>query len=89
MSSWRNKQHSYKETLSICKYDVSFICVSDVGSSYVPVRPPLPLITSRQVDRPNPYVESKQAWLESIDTLEGEKLGIIDLHPDIFGTSPR
>ncbi|XP_060562826.1 large ribosomal subunit protein uL4m-like [Ruditapes philippinarum] len=57
---------------------------------YVPQeRPPLPMITSRQLEFPNPYVESKQAWLENLDTVQSQKLGIIDLHPDIFGRHPR
>ena len=63
--------------------------ITETAPSYVATRPPLPLILSRQIERPNPYVRPKQAWLESIDTLEGEKLGIIDLHPDIFGAQPR
>lgn len=62
---------------------------ADADSSPAVTRPPLPLILSRKIERPNPYVAPKQAWLESIDTLEGEKLGIVDLHPDIFGASPR
>lgn len=62
---------------------------TETAPSYVATRPPLPLILSRQIERPNPYIPPKQAWLESIDTLEGEKLGIIDLHPDIFGAHPR
>ena len=67
---------------------------SDVPSTddglYVPQeRPPLPMITSRQLEFPNPYVESKQAWLENLDTNYSQKLGIIDLHPDIFGRLPR
>ncbi|RCN43214.1 ribosomal protein, L4/L1 family [Ancylostoma caninum] len=37
----------------------------------------------------NPFVEVPQAWVSSFDAVEERKLGIIDLHPDIFRVSPR
>jgi len=33
--------------------------------------------------------ETKQAWLESLATINNEKLGLIDLHPEVFGAFPR
>ncbi|XP_052105446.1 39S ribosomal protein L4, mitochondrial-like [Mytilus californianus] len=56
---------------------------------YVPDRPPLPIVTSRQLEYPSEHLPSKQAWLDTMATLEEEKLGIVDLHPKIFGTYPR
>ena len=53
------------------------------------VRPPLPLMTSRTIAFPPPNTPPKQAWLESLATIDDEKLGLIDLHPDIFATFPR
>lgn len=50
---------------------------------------PLPVITSRQLSYPVSYLPSKQAWLESLQTYEDQKLGLIDLHPQIFGVYPR
>ncbi|KAJ8308514.1 hypothetical protein KUTeg_013388 [Tegillarca granosa] len=47
-------------------------------------RPPLPMMTSRKLQFPNKYLVPKQAWLESLATLENEKLGILDLHPDVI-----
>ncbi|KAF6198539.1 hypothetical protein GE061_008287 [Apolygus lucorum] len=35
------------------------------------------------------YERPRQAWVESFDTLEEKKLGLIDLHPSIFGEMPR
>lgn len=49
----------------------------------------LPLITSRELKYLNPYEPPRQAWVESLDSVEEKKLGIIDLHPDIFGVMPR
>lgn len=61
----------------------------DDGDLEIAERPPLPIITSRKIEFPNPYSAPKQAWLENMDTVQSEKLGIIDLHPDIFGAPPR
>ena len=52
-------------------------------------RGPLPLMTSRSIAFPPPNVPPKQAWLESLATVDDEKLGLVDLHPDIFATFPR
>jgi large subunit ribosomal protein L4 len=57
--------------------------------SSVAVRPPLPFITSRKLDHIPPNRPAKQAWLETLGTIEDEKLGLVDLHPDIFATFPR
>ena len=57
-------------------------------SSAVSARP-LPLMTSRKLLFPNHYREPQQAWLESLGQMEDEKLGVVDLHPDVFGTMPR
>ncbi|XP_065155510.1 large ribosomal subunit protein uL4m [Atheta coriaria] len=35
------------------------------------------------------YVEPRQAWLENFDTIDEKKLGIINLHPEIFAARPR
>ncbi|XP_067680386.1 large ribosomal subunit protein uL4m-like [Haliotis asinina] len=53
------------------------------------VRRPLPVMTSRKLDHLHPNMKSRQAWLETLDTVEDEKLGVIDLHPEIFATNPR
>lgn len=31
----------------------------------------------------------RQAWIENLDTVEEQKLGLIELHPDIFAAQPR
>lgn len=49
----------------------------------------LPIMTSRKLQNPSPYTPPKQAWLETLHTLEDQKLGLVDLHPDIFGIYPR
>lgn len=54
-----------------------------------PVRPLLPLVTSRSLSFPPKFQQPFQSWLTNMDTVEEEKLGIIDLHPHIFGAFPR
>nr|CAG4641235.1 EOG090X0EDZ [Eulimnadia texana] len=59
------------------------------GEGSLPQRPPLPLITSRKLEFPPTYRQPRQVWVENLDTSEEEKLGLVDLHPDVFGYSPR
>ncbi|KAF1752298.1 hypothetical protein GCK72_018852 [Caenorhabditis remanei] len=37
----------------------------------------------------SPFVKTPQAWVSSLETIEDEKLGLVDLHPDIFRATPR
>ncbi|CAD5119843.1 DgyrCDS8425 [Dimorphilus gyrociliatus] len=50
---------------------------------------PLPLMTSRELYRVPKHQQAKQAWLETLSIINDKKLGIVDLHPDIFATFPR
>lgn len=54
-----------------------------------PTSQQLPLIVSRQLDYPHPRYPPLQAWLETLGQKRDEKLGIVDLHPSIWQTSPR
>lgn len=38
---------------------------------------------------PPKYQKPRQVWIENLDTLDEKKLGLIDLHPDIFAVNPR
>lgn len=49
----------------------------------------VPLITSRKLENCNKYRQPRQAWLETLSTVEDHKLGMLDLHPDIFAVHPR
>lgn len=46
-------------------------------------------IPKRQLPYLNPHIPIRQAWVENLDTKGKNLLGIIDLHPEIFGTMPR
>lgn len=49
----------------------------------------VPLVTSRKLQFLPKSKTPKAAWLENLDTVEEKKLGILDLHPDVFGQMPR
>ncbi|XP_072377643.1 large ribosomal subunit protein uL4m [Diabrotica undecimpunctata] len=46
-------------------------------------------IEPRTLAFPPKYQEPRQVWLESLDTIDERKLGILELHPDVFATNPR
>lgn len=35
------------------------------------------------------YLNSRQVWVENLDTISEKRLGLINLHPQIFGFQPR
>ncbi|CAJ0938952.1 unnamed protein product, partial [Mesorhabditis belari] len=37
----------------------------------------------------SPFVEIPQAWVTSFNSIKEQKLGLVDLHPDVFRVSPR
>ncbi|CAF1684958.1 unnamed protein product [Adineta ricciae] len=58
-------------------------------SSANPIPQQLPLIVSRQLEYPHTRYPPLQAWLETLGQKRDDKLGIVDLHPSIWQTSPR
>ena len=44
---------------------------------------------NRQLEYPHTRYPPLQAWLETLGQKRDEKLGIVDLHPSIWQTSPR
>jgi len=63
---------------------------SDVmdGSAFLN-RPSIPILTSRKLEFPPKYRAPQQAWISNLDAVEEEKLGLIDLHPEVFASLPR
>lgn len=47
------------------------------------------LAEPRQLQFPPKYQKPRQVWLENFDTVDEIKLGLLDLHPDVFGVAPR
>lgn len=46
-------------------------------------------IVPRVLQHPPQYEKPRQIWVENFDTIDEQKLGIIDLHPHVFATNPR
>jgi len=63
---------------------------SDVmdGSAFLN-RPSIPILTSRKLEFPPKYRAPRRAWISNLDAVEEEKLGLIDLHPEVFASLPR
>lgn len=56
---------------------------------FTATRPPLPIIYSRKLAFPPKFKIPRQVWVSNMDTVEEEKLGLIDLHPEVFAERPR
>nr|SVE92047.1 EOG090X0EDZ [Daphnia sinensis] len=64
--------------------------ITNVEEQLLPtIRPPLPIIYSRKLAFPPKFKAVRQAWVSNMDTVEEEKLGLIDLHPEVFAERPR
>lgn len=48
-----------------------------------------PIILSRPLNNIQVGLKTREAWLETLITEENKKIGLIDLHPQIFGVFPR
>lgn len=46
-------------------------------------------MVSRTLAYPAPFKAPRQSWVSNLDTIEEEKLGLVDLHPDVFAYTPR
>jgi len=50
----------------------------------------VPIISKIQYDDEDTlYQKPRQVWLENLDTIQGKKLGLVNLHPHIYGAIPR
>nr|CAG4649717.1 EOG090X0EDZ [Scapholeberis mucronata]SVE93903.1 EOG090X0EDZ [Scapholeberis mucronata] len=49
----------------------------------------IPIIMSKKVALPPSFKVTRQVWVSNMDTVEEEKLGLVELHPEIFAERPR
>lgn len=78
-----------RHVIRINTFSSSAITVeSNNDAVLTPVRT-TPIITSRTLQFPSRFKEPRQAWVENLDTVNEQKLGIVDLHPDVFAAPPR
>lgn len=46
-------------------------------------------ITKKEWQFPPQYIKPREVWIESLDEIEENKLGIFELHPTVYAASPR
>ncbi|CAH1995999.1 unnamed protein product [Acanthoscelides obtectus] len=47
------------------------------------------VVEPRKLLFPPKYKKPRQVWLENLDTIDEQKLGILELHPSVFAANPR
>lgn len=60
--------------------------IRNYSNVVVPI-PPKVVLDAEQF--PAKFQAPREAWIENLNTIDEQKLGIISLHPDVFGAMPR
>lgn len=67
-----------------CLYQAATFCTRVVTEQNNPI------ISKRDYqDEKFLYQKPREIWIENLDTAERKKLGLMTLHPDVYGTAPR
>nr|CAG4645147.1 EOG090X0EDZ [Leptodora kindtii] len=74
---------------SLLSFQVPGVGSLAFASDNAVLRPALPIVSERKLEFPPRSRAPRQAWVLNTDTVEEEKLGLIDLHPDVFAHKPR
>ncbi|XP_054264814.1 39S ribosomal protein L4, mitochondrial-like [Macrosteles quadrilineatus] len=90
----RKKPHSNLFIRGLSSHSDSTIIEvnNEINTESTPVAPSperSPIIFSRQLQYLPKAVKPRSAWVENIDTLEEQKIGLVDLHPEVWGMMPR
>lgn len=48
-----------------------------------------PIVLSRHLKYLSKAVKPRASWVENLDTVEEQKLGMLDLHPQVWAAMPR
>jgi len=86
-SFWKSKKGD--KDVSVISSPTTAADLPDPEALAISQRPPLPIITERKLTFPKVGRIPRQAWVENLDAVKETKLGMIDLHPDIFGAFPH
>lgn len=46
-------------------------------------------VTKKEWKFPPTYTKPREVWIENLDTIKEQKLGLFELHPSVFATVPR
>ena len=75
--------------LQTCSYQALRYCTAVVNEQ--PSSEEIaPIISKRSyADEKFFYQKPREVWLENLDTVESKKIGLVALHPDVYGAAPR
>lgn len=68
---------------------VNRFCSTISGNATTPAANQVPAIIPLVTEFQPKYQSPRQVWIENLDTVAEQKLGLIELHPEIFATAPR
>ena len=75
--------------LQTCSYQALRYCTAVVNEQ-ASSEEVAPIISKKSyADEKFFYQKPREVWLESLDTVESKKVGLVTLHPDVYGASPR
>lgn len=65
-------------------------CTAVIEETAAKTSPALPLIIPNTDSYPpSKYQVERQIWIENLDTIDEQKLGLINVHPEVFACAPR
>ncbi|XP_076239142.1 mitochondrial ribosomal protein L4 [Calliopsis andreniformis] len=74
--------------LQACSYQALKFCTAVVNEENISKVTPI-ISKKSYADENFFYQRPREVWLENLDTVERKKLGLVVLHPDVYGASPR
>lgn len=75
--------------LQTCSYQALRYCTAVVNEQ-ASSEEIAPIISKRSyADEKFFYQKPREVWLENLDTVESKKIGLVALHPDVYGAAPR
>lgn len=77
--------------LHTCSYQALRYCTAVVNEQTSSEEEEVaPIISKRSyADEKFFYQKPREVWLENLDTVESKKVGLVALHPDVYGAAPR
>lgn len=70
--------------LQTCSYQGLTYCTKTIMEKINPI-----ISKKNYSDENYFYQKPREVWLENLDTIQRKKLGLMILHPDVYGAAPR
>ncbi|XP_030241581.1 39S ribosomal protein L4, mitochondrial [Drosophila navojoa] len=81
----RNLSH----TVTACQSNAATEITSTAGKETLASKPALILPQNYAEHAPVSRSAARQAWIENVDAVAERKIGLMELHPDVFAAQPR